>query len=136
MSLLQPSKTKYRKEHRGTLKGIAVRGAEISFGDYGIKTVEAGFLTSRQIESARKVIVRHLQKGGRVWIRIFPAKPYTKKPLEVPMGGGKGSVEMYRAPVKPGRMLFEISGVSPQVAREIFTVVGSKLPVKTKIIIP
>ena len=133
--MLQPSKTKYRKGQKGHLKGIAVRGSLISFGDYAIKTLEHGYITSRQIESARKVIVRHLTKGGKYWIRIFPDKPYTKKPLEVPMGGGKGSLEMYRAPVKPGRVLFEMAGVSPEVARDVLTVAASKLPVKTKILL-
>lgn len=130
--MLQPKKTKYRKAQRGVLKGVAVRGSTVSFGDYALKTVEHGFITSRQIESARRVMVREMQKGGKIWIRIFPDKPYTKKPLEVPMGGGKGSLEMYRAPVKPGRILFEITGVSPEVAREIFRLVSAKLPVKTR----
>ncbi|HRI35645.1 MAG TPA: 50S ribosomal protein L16 [bacterium] len=130
--MLQPKKTKYRKAQRGVLKGVAVRGSTVSFGDYALKAVEHGFITSRQIESARRVMVREMQKGGKIWIRIFPDKPYTKKPLEVPMGGGKGSLEMYRAPVKPGRILFEITGVSPEVAREIFRLVAAKLPVKTR----
>ncbi|MDD2487515.1 MAG: 50S ribosomal protein L16 [Candidatus Gracilibacteria bacterium] len=133
--MLQPKKTKYRKAQRGVLKGIAVRGSNISFGDYAIKTVEQGFITSRQIESARRAIVRFLKRGGKLWIRIFPDKPYTTKPLEVPMGGGKGSVEMYVAPVKPGRILFEISGVAPEVAREAFRLASYKLPVKTKILV-
>ena len=134
--MLQPARTKYRKEQRGVLKGIAVRGSSVDFGEYAVKTIESGFITSRQIESARRVIVRYLKKGGRVWIRIFPDRAYTKKPLEVPMGGGKGSLEMYRAPVKPGRVLFEISGITPEMAREALTVASSKLPVKTKILIP
>ncbi|MCK9272618.1 50S ribosomal protein L16 [Candidatus Gracilibacteria bacterium] len=133
--MLQPNKTKYRKAHRGILKGIAVKGSDISFGNYAIKTVEKGFITSRQIESARRAIVRFLKRGGKLRIRIFPDKPYTKKPLEVPMGGGKGSVEMYIAPVKPGRILFEMSGVGPEVAREAFRLASYKLPVKTKIIV-
>lgn len=134
--MLQPARTKYRKEQRGVLKGIAVRGSSVDFGEYAIKTVEAGFITSRQIESARRVIVRYLKKGGKVWIRIFPDRAYTKKPLEVPMGGGKGGLEMYRAPVKPGRVLFEISGITPEMAREALTIASYKLPVKTKILIP
>lgn len=133
--MLQPSRTKYRKAHRGVIKGLATRGSEISFGDYALKTTEAGYITSRQIESARKAMIRYLRKGGKMWIRIFPDKPYTKKALEVPMGGGKGSVEMYRAPVKPGRILFEIGDISPEVAREAFTRASYKLPVKTKIIL-
>ena len=130
--MLQPSRTKYRKAHRGVIKGLATRGAEMSFGDYALKTI--GYITSRQIESARKAIVRYLKKGGQLWIRIFPDKPYTKKALEVPMGGGKGGVEMYRAPVKPGRILFEIGDIAPEVAREAFTLASYKLPVKTKIL--
>ncbi|EKE28238.1 MAG: 50S ribosomal protein L16 [uncultured bacterium (gcode 4)] len=132
--MLQPKKTKYRKAMRGVLKGIAVRGSTVSFGDYAIKTVEQGFITSRQIEAARRAIVRFLKRGWKLWIRIFPDKPYTKKPLEVPMGWGKGSVEMYVAPVKPGRVLFEISWVTPEVAREAFRLASYKLPVKTKIL--
>jgi large subunit ribosomal protein L16 len=130
--MLQPKKTKYRKAQRGVLKGVATRGSTVNFGDYALKAVEHGFITSRQIEAVRRVMVREMQKGGKIWIRIFPDKPYTKKPLEVPMGGGKGSLEMYRAPVKPGRILFEITGVSPEVAREIFRLAASKLPVKTR----
>ncbi len=130
--MLQPKKTKYRKAQRGTLKGIAVRGSTLSFGDYAIKAVEPGFITSRQIEAARRAIIRFLKRGGKLWIRIFPDKPYTKKPLEVPMGWGKGSVEMYIAPVKPGRILFELTGVSSEVAREAFRLASYKLPVKTK----
>lgn len=133
--MLQPSRTKYRKAHRGVIKGLAIRGSDINFGDYALKTVESGYITSRQIESARKAIVRYLKKGGQLWIRIFPDKPYTKKALEVPMGGGKGSVEMYRAPVKPGRIIFEIGDIAPEVAREAFIRASYKLPVKTKIIL-
>lgn len=133
--MLQPSRTKYRKAHRGVIKGLAIRGSDINFGEYALKTVESGYITSRQIESARKAIVRYLKKGGQLWIRIFPDKPYTKKALEVPMGGGKGGVEMYRAPVKPGRILFEIGDIAPEVAREAFVRASYKLPVKTKIIL-
>lgn len=133
--MLQPSRTKYRKAQRGVIRGLATRGSEIAFGDYAIKTVEAGYLTSRQIESARRVMVRYLKKGGKMWIRIFPDKPYTKKPLEVPMGGGKGGLEMYRAPVRPGRILFELSGIPAEMAKEAFNLASYKLPVKTKIVI-
>ena len=126
--MLQPSRTRYRKAHRGVIKGIATRGSEIAFGDYALKVTEAGYITSRQIESARKAMIRYLRKGGNLWIRIFPDKPYTKKPLEVP-------VEMYRAPVRPGRILFEIGDISPEVAREAFTRASFKLPLKTKIIL-
>ncbi|EKD66484.1 MAG: hypothetical protein ACD_49C00038G0018 [uncultured bacterium (gcode 4)] len=133
--MLQPKKTKYRKAHRWILKWIAVKWSDISFWDYAIKTVEKWFITSRQIESARRAIVRFLKRWWKLRIRIFPDKPYTKKPLEVPMGWGKGSVEMYIAPVKPGRILFEMSWVGPEVAREAFRLASYKLPVKTKIIV-
>ncbi|MDD2693811.1 MAG: 50S ribosomal protein L16 [Candidatus Gracilibacteria bacterium] len=133
--MLQPSRTKYRKAHRGVIKGLATRGSDVSFGEYALKVTESGYLTSRQIESARKAIVRFLKKGGQLWIRVFPDKPYTKKPLEVPMGGGKGGVEMYRAPVKPGRIIFEIGDISPEVAKEAFTLASYKLPLKTKILL-
>lgn len=133
--MLQPSRTKYRKAHRGIIKGLAIRGSDVDFGDYALKVTESGYITSRQIESARKAIVRYLKKGGKLWIRIFPDKPYTKKALEVPMGGGKGGVEMYRAPVKPGRIIFEIGDIAPEVAREAFTRAAYKLPLKTKILL-
>lgn len=133
--MLQPRKVKYRKTHRGRLKGIAVRGSTISFGDYALKATTRGFITSRQIEAARRAMVRQIKRGGKVWIRIFPDKPYTKKPLEVPMGWGKWSLEMFRAPVKPGRILFEITWVSPEDARAAFRLAAYKLPVKTKILV-
>lgn len=133
--MLQPSRTRYRKVHRWVVKGMATRWSEIAFGDYALKVVETGYITSRQIESARKAIIRYLRKGGNLWIRIFPDKPYTKKALEVPMGWGKGSVEMYRAPVKQGRIIFEISDISPEMAREAFTRASFKLPLKTKIVL-
>ena len=133
--MLQPKKTKYRKVFRGRLKGKAIKWSTISFGDYGMKAVTSGYITSRQIESARRAMIRKLKRGGKIWIRIFPDKAFTAKPLEVPMGWGKWSVEMYRAPVKPGRVLFEITGVEPEVAREAFRLASYKLPVKTKIIV-
>lgn len=133
--MLQPRKTKYRKTHRGRLKGVAVKGSTIQFGDYAIKASTRGYITSRQIESARRAMVRYIKRGGKIWIRIFPDKAYTTKPLEVPMGWGKGALEMYRAPVKPGRILFEISGVAPEVAKEAFRLASYKLPVKTKTIV-
>ncbi len=133
--MLQPKKTKYRKVFRGRLKWKAIKGSDIVFGDYGIKASTRGYITSRQIESARRAMIRHLKRGGKIWIRIFPDKAFTAKPLEVPMGWGKWSVEMYRAPVKPGRVLFEITGVTPEVAREAFRLASYKLPVKTKIIV-
>lgn len=133
--MLQPRKTKYRKTQRGRLKWVAVRGSTKVFGEYAIKTIERGYITSRQIESARRAMVRYIKRWGKIWIRIFPDKAYTAKPLEVPMGWGKGSLEMYRAPVKPGRILFELSGVSPEIAREAFRLASYKLPVKTKILL-
>lgn len=133
--MLQPKKTKYRKTHRWRLKGKAVRGSTISFWDYALKATTRGFITSRQIEAARRAMVRYIKRWGKIWIRIFPDKPYTAKPLEVPMGWGKWSLEMFRAPVKPGRIMFEITWVSPEVAREAFRLASYKLPVKTKIIV-
>ncbi len=133
--MLQPSRTKYRKAHRGVIKGLAIRGSDISFGEYAIKTTESGYLTSRQIESARKTIVRFLKKGGKLWIRVFPDKPYTTHAAEAPMGGGKGSVEMYRAPVKPGRIIFELGDISPEIAREALEKAAYKLPLKMKVVL-
>ncbi|MDA7494816.1 50S ribosomal protein L16 [Candidatus Gracilibacteria bacterium] len=133
--MLQPKRTKYRKTFRGRLKGKAVKGSTLAFGDYALKATTRGYITSRQIESARRAMVRYIKRGGKIWIRIFPDKAFTAKPLEVPMGGGKGSVEMYRAPVKPGRIMFEITGVTPEVAREAFRLASYKLPVKTKTLV-
>jgi large subunit ribosomal protein L16 len=129
--MLQPKRTKYRKPHRG----LAVRGSTPAFWEFVIKATTRGFITSRQLEAARRAMVRYLKRGGKIWVRIFPDKAFTKKPLEVPMGWGKWSVEMYRAPVKPGRILFEMTWVEPEVAREAFTLASYKLPVKTKIIL-
>ena len=133
--MLQPKRTKYRKTFRGRLKGKAVKGSTIAFGDYALKAVTRGYITSRQIESARRAMVRYIKRGGKIWIRIFPDKAFTAKPLEVPMGWGKWSVEMYRAPVKPGRIMFEITWVTPEIAREAFRLASYKLPVKTKTIV-
>ena len=133
--MLQPKRTKYRKTFRGRLKGKAVRGSTLAFGDYALKATTRGYITSRQIESARRAMVRYIKRGGKIWIRIFPDKAYTAKPLEVPMGWGKWSVEMYRAPVKPGRIMFELTWVAPEIAREAFRLASYKLPVKTKIIV-
>jgi len=133
--MLQPKKTKYRKVFRGRLKGKAIKGSSIVFGDYAIKASTRGYITSRQIESARRAIMRYIKRWGKLWIRIFPDKAFTSKPLEVPMGWGKWSLEMYRAPVKPGRVLFEMTGVTPAVAREAFRLASYKLPVKTKILV-
>lgn len=133
--MLQPKRTKYRKTFRGRLKGKAVKGSTLAFGDYALKAVTRGYITSRQIESARRAMVRHLKRGWKIFIRIFPDKAFTAKPLEVPMGWGKWSVEMYRAPVKPGRIMFEITWVTPEVAREAFRLASYKLPVKTKTLV-
>lgn len=133
--MLQPKKTKYRKVFRWRLKWSAVRGSTLAFWDYAMKATTRGYITSRQIEASRRAMVRFIKRWGKIWIRIFPDKPFTAKPLEVPMGWGKWSVEMYRAPVKPGRILFEITWVTPEVAREAFRLASYKLPVKTKIIV-
>ncbi len=129
--MLQPKRTKFRKQHKGRNTGIAVRGSSVSFGEYGLKAVSRGRLTARQIESARRTITRHVKRGGKIWIRIFPDKPITKKPLEVRMGKGKGSVEYWVAQIRPGTMLYEIQGVSEELAREAFTLAAAKLPLKT-----
>jgi large subunit ribosomal protein L16 len=129
--MLQPKRTKFRKQHKGRNNGIAVRGSSVSFGEYGLKSISRGRLTARQIESARRTITRHVKRGGKIWIRIFPDKPITKKPLEVRMGKGKGSVEYWVAQVRPGTMLYEIQGVSEELAREAFALAAAKLPLKT-----
>lgn len=133
--MLQPKRTKFRKQHKLRNTGIAVRGSSVSFGEYGLKSVDRGRLTARQIESARRAITRHCKRDGKLWIRIFPDKPITKKPLEVRMGKGKGSVEYWVAQIKPGTMLYELQGVSESLAREAFTLAAAKLPVKTKFIV-
>ena len=129
--MLQPKRTKFRKQHKGRNNGIAVRGSSVSFGEYGLKSTSRGRITARQIEAARRTITRHVKRVGKMWIRIFPDRPITKKPLEVRMGKGKGSVEFWVANVKPGTMLYEIQGVSEELAREAFTLAAAKLPVKT-----
>jgi large subunit ribosomal protein L16 len=132
--MLSPKKTKYRKQMRGKMKGNATSGEFLSFGDFGLQALESGWLTGKQLESARVAISRSVKKGGRVWIRVFPDKPYTKKPTEVRMGKGKGPVEEWVAPVKPGRILYEMEGVTAAVAIEAFTVASSKLPMKTRVV--
>ncbi|MDX2476874.1 MAG: 50S ribosomal protein L16 [Gammaproteobacteria bacterium] len=129
--MLQPKRTKFRKMHKGRNRGLASRGNKVSFGEYGLKTVERGRITARQIESARRALTRHIKRGGRVWIRVFPDKPISKKPLEVRMGKGKGNPEYWVSLVKPGHVLYEMEGVSEEVAREAFRLAGAKLPVKT-----
>jgi large subunit ribosomal protein L16 len=130
--VLQPKRVKYRKAHRGTRKGTAQSGNTIVFGEYGLQAQEAFWVTSRQIEAARRVMVRYLRRGGKMWIRIFPDKPVTKKPAETRMGSGKGSVDHWVAVVKPGRMLFEISGLKESMAREAMHLAAYKLPLATK----
>ena len=133
--MLMPKKTKYRKSFRGRRKGNSKGGNLVSFGDFGLQAVETSYVTGRQIEAARITITRTMKRGGKVWINIFPHKPITKKPAEVRMGSGKGNVEYYVAVVKPGRILFEISGVSEDVAREAMRKAGHKLPMKTKFVV-
>ena len=132
--MLQPKRTKFRKMHKGRNRGIAVRGSSVSFGDFGLQCTGRGRLTSRQIESARRAINRHVKRGGRVWIRVFPDKPISKKPLEVRMGKGKGNPEYWVALVQPGTMLYEIQGVEEDLAREAFRLAGSKLPISTSFV--
>jgi large subunit ribosomal protein L16 len=129
--MLQPKRTKFRKQRKGRNRGLAVGGARVSFGEFGLKATTRGRLTARQIEAARRAIVRHVKRGGKLWIRIFPDKPITKKPLEVRMGGGKGNVEYWVAEIQPGRVLYEMEGVSEDVAREALRLAAAKLPVQT-----
>ena len=129
--MLQPKRTKFRKQHKGRNRGLAQRGNSVDFGEYGLKAIDRGRLTSRQIESARRAMTRHVKRGGKIWIRVFPDKPITKKPLEVRQGKGKGNVEYWVALVQPGSVLYEISGVSELVAREAFSRAAAKLPVAT-----
>ncbi len=134
MSILMPKKVKHRKWRKGRSKGIECRGTEISFGFFGLKSLESRWINSRQIEAARRAILRYLKKGGKLWIRIFPQKPVTRKGTEVPMGGGKGAVDHYVFPIKPGRIIFEIDGVKEEIAREALKKAADKLPIKTKFI--
>ena len=129
--MLQPNKTKYRKQQKGRNRGLATRGNKVSFGEYGLKAVGRGRLTARQIEAARRAMTRHIKRGGKIWIRIFPDKPISKKPLEVRQGKGKGNVEYWVAQIQPGRMLYEMEGVDETVAREAFRLAASKLPIQT-----
>lgn len=133
--MLSPKKVKYRKRQKCRIKGPAIKGASIAFGDIGLKCLEHGKITSQQIEAARIAMMRHIKRGGKVWIRIFPDMPYTSKPLEVRMGSGKGSPAGWYAPVKPGRIMYEIKGVSLELAKEALTRAAHKLPVKTVIVV-
>lgn len=133
--MLSPKRTKFRKMQKGNMRGIAYRGSDVDFGDFGLQATEPARVTARQIEAARMAITRHVKRAGKLWIRIFPDRPVTKKPLEVRMGGGKGSVELWAAEVQPGRVMYEISGVPEAVAREAFRLAAHKLPVGCKFLI-
>lgn len=130
--MLMPKRVKYRKQFRGRMRGKASRGAEVQFGDFGLQAVEPAWITSRQIEAARRAIVRHIKRRGKVWIRIFPDKPVTKRPAETRMGKGKGPVDHWVAVVKPGRVMFELGGVSEEIAKEAMRLASHKLPIKTR----
>ncbi|GAB6034895.1 50S ribosomal protein L16 [Galenea microaerophila] len=132
--MLMPKRTKFRKVQKGRNRGLANVGNKVSFGDYGLKALERGRMTSRQIEAGRRVMTRHVKRGAKIWIRVFPDKPITKKPLEVRMGKGKGSVEYWVAQIQPGRVLYEIQGVEESIAHEAFELAAAKLPFKTKIV--
>ena len=132
--MLQPKRTKFRKVQKGRNRGLAQRGSKISFGEYGLKATGRGRITARQIEAARRTITRKVKRGGKIWIRIFPDKPITQKPLEVRQGKGKGNVEYWVCQIQPGRVLYEIEGVSEELAREAFALAAAKLPVSTKVV--
>ncbi|CAO1659471.1 50S ribosomal protein L16 [Salinicola sp. LHM] len=129
--MLQPKRTKFRKVQKGRNRGLAHRGSKVSFGDFGLKATDRGRITARQIEAGRRAITRHVKRGGKIWIRVFPDKPITNKPLEVRMGKGKGSVEYWVAQIQPGRVLYEIEGVSEELAREAFSLAAQKMPIST-----
>mgnify|MGYP001358308056 CR=1 FL=1 len=133
--MLQPKRTKFRRQQKGRMKGIAQRGNQLAFGSFGIKALDSHWLTGQQIEAARVAVTRYMQRQGQIWIRIFPDKPFTKKPAEVRMGKGKGNPEGYVAPVTPGRMLFEVEGVSYEVAKEALRLAAQKLPIPTKFVV-
>lgn len=132
--MLQPKRTKFRKAHKGRIRGMTKGGAELNFGAFGMKATEGGRISARQIEAARRAITRHLKRAGRVWIRIFPDKPVSKKPAEVRMGKGKGSVELWVAPVQPGRIMFEIDGVPHELAEQAMRRASAKLPIGTRFV--
>jgi len=129
--MLQPKRTKFRKQHKGRNRGLALNGNKVSFGEYGLKAVARGRITARQIEAARRAMTRHVKRRGKIWIRLFPDVPVTKKPLEVRQGKGKGNVEFWVAKIQPGKMLYEMEGVDEQIAREAFKLAAAKLPIKT-----
>ena len=132
--MLQPKKTKYRKQMKGRNNGFASAGSSVSFGDFALKATSHGMLTSRQIEAARRALVRYIKRGGKVWIRVFPDKPITKKPLEVRQGKGKGNVEYWVCPIKPGKVLYEMEGVDEELAKEAFALASAKMPISTTFI--
>ena len=132
--MLMPKRVKYRRQHRGRMKGFAQKGNELAYGEYGLQATEATWMTANQIEAARRAMTRYIKRGGNIWIKVFPDKPVSKKPAEVRMGSGKGAPEYWVAVVKPGRMLFEMSGVSEEVAREAMRLAAQKLPIKTKFV--
>jgi len=133
--MLQPKRTKFRKQHKGRNRGLANTGSKVSFGEYGLKALDRGRITARQIEAARRAMTRHIKRGGKIWIRIFPDKPITQKPLEVRQGKGKGNVEYWVAQIQPGRMLYEMEGVTEEIAREAFRLAAAKLPIRTSFVI-
>ena len=134
MTLLMPKKVKHRKWHKGVTKGVETRATDLNFGSYGLKAMGTKWITARQIEAARKAMTRYIERGGKVWIRIFPDKPVTRKPPEVTLGGGKGSVDHYVFPVRPGRILFEMDGITEEIAKEAMRLAGHKLPIKTRFV--
>ncbi len=129
--MLQPKRTKFRKQHKGRNRGLALRGSDVSFGEFGLKATGRGRITARQIEAARRAMTRHVKRGGKIWIRIFPDVPVTKKPLEVRQGKGNGNVEYWVVKIQPGRVLYEMEGVSEEIAREAFKLAAAKLPIST-----
>jgi len=132
--MLMPKKVKYRKQQRGRMRGKAWRGSELAYGDYGLKVLEPGWITDRQIEASRVAMTRFIKRGGKIWLRLFPDKPITKKPAEVRMGSGKGALDHWVAVVRPGKILFEMEGVSPELAQEAMRLASNKLPLKTKFV--
>ena len=132
--MLQPKRTKFRKMMKGRNRGLAERGSKVSFGEYGLKSIGRGRLTARQIEAARRAMTRHIKRGGKIWIRVFPDKPITGKPLEVRQGKGKGNVEYWVAQIQPGKVLYEVQGVSEEMAREAFALASAKIPVETQFV--
>ncbi len=134
MAIMMPKKVKHRKWHKGVTRGVETRATEVAFGSYGLKSLGTKWITARQLESARRHIIRYLKKGGKLWVRVFPDKPVTFKGAEVALGGGKGAVDHYVYPIKPGRIIFELDGLKEEVAREAFKGAGNKLPIKTKFV--